>query len=64
MSVSQLSRGEFMHKKDMLQRFLIENASIRGEVVHLDQSFRAIMQQHNYPPIIQKLLGEALVLVS
>jgi molecular chaperone Hsp33 len=53
-----------MKKPDILQRFLFENAPIRGEFVHLEQTFQTIIQQHNYPPLIQRLLGEALVLVS
>jgi molecular chaperone Hsp33 len=53
-----------MNNIDILQRFLIENASIRGELVHLDQSFQTIVHQHKYPPFIQKLLGEALILVA
>lgn len=50
-----------MNDKDTLQRFLFENASVRGEIVHLEDSFTAIMQQHHYPPLIQKILGEMLV---
>jgi molecular chaperone Hsp33 len=50
--------------KDGLQRFLFEDASVRGELVHLNHSFQTIMQKHNYPPLIQRLLGEALVIVS
>jgi molecular chaperone Hsp33 len=53
-----------MNNQDKLQRFLFENAFVRGEIVHLSQSFQMIIQQHDYPPIIQRLLGEALVLVS
>lgn len=53
-----------MNNKDKLQRFLFENASIRGELVHLDTSYDTIASQHGYPPVIKKLLGEALVLVS
>jgi molecular chaperone Hsp33 len=49
-----------MNNKDILQKFLFENAAVRGERVHLDHSFRTIMAQHNYPPVIQHILGEAL----
>ena len=50
-----------MNNKDNLQKFIFENASVRGELVRIDQGFQQIMQQHNYPPAIRQLLGEALV---
>lgn len=52
--------GLEMIKKDTLQRFIFENAPIRGEIVHLHKSFDTIIHQHAYPPPIQRLLGEAL----
>jgi molecular chaperone Hsp33 len=52
-----------MNNKDILQRFLFENASVRGELVHLNTSYLAIMEQHQYPPVIQRLLGETLAVV-
>lgn len=53
-----------MNNKDTLQRFLFEDHAVRGELVHLNQSFETIVNQHAYPKFIQRLLGEALVLVS
>lgn len=53
-----------MTDKDLLQRFLFENAPVRGELVHLNQSYQTIMQQHQYPPVIRQLLGEALAAAS
>ena len=53
-----------MSDTDTLQRFVFEHADIRGEIVHLSASYQAIMQQHQYPPIIQRLLGEALLAVA
>ncbi len=53
-----------MNDKDILQRFLFENAQVRGEIVHLETSFQTIINQHNYPPILQKILGEMLVVVN
>jgi len=49
-----------MNDKDILQRFLFENAPVRGELVHLNESYQAIIQQHPYSPLIRQLLGEAL----
>lgn len=50
-----------MKKTDTLQRFMFEHAHIRGEIAHLDETFKTIMQQQDYPPVIKNLLGEALV---
>ena len=43
---------------DILQRFLFENAPIRGELVHLDVTWQAILERHDYPPVLRDLLGE------
>ncbi len=53
-----------MKNNDTLQKFLFEDMSVRGELAHLDQSFKTIMNQHKYPPSIQRLLGETLVIAS
>jgi len=53
-----------MSNKDVVQNFLFENFPIRGEIVHLNNSFQQIMEQHQYPPLIRRWLGEALVLIS
>lgn len=53
-----------MNNNDILQRFLFENMSVRGEVVRLEESFKTIMQQHQYPQLIQDILGEMLVAAS
>lgn len=50
-----------MVNHDSLQRFIFEHAQIRGEVVHINSSFQTIMQQRTYPPMVQHLLGEAIV---
>lgn len=49
-----------MSTTDSLERFIFDKLPIRGEFVHLQQSFQQILQQHPYPPAIQRLLGEAL----
>lgn len=50
-----------MNKKDIIQRFIIENANVRGEIVNLTDCYQTIIGQHGYPNIIKKLLGETLV---
>lgn len=53
-----------MNNHDIVQNFLFEEYPIRGEIVHLNASFQQIMDQHQYPPLIRRWLGEALVLIS
>ncbi len=48
---------------DSLYRFIFERLGVRGEMVCLDASWRAILERHPYPPTIQRPLGEALASV-
>lgn len=43
---------------DSLQRFLFEHAPIRGERVHLDASWRSVVENHDYPPVLRQMMGE------
>lgn len=45
-------------QSDALHRFLFENAPIRGERVHLDASWRTVLEHHDYPPLLRQLMGE------
>lgn len=45
---------------DVLQRFVFDDAPVRGEYIYLHQSFQEILSQHPYPRPIQQLLGEIL----
>lgn len=47
--------------KDTLQRFLFEQANVRGELVQLEESWRAVLERHDYPEPVRQMLGEALV---
>src|ERR1700693_4927236 len=49
-----------MSTNDTLQRFLFEGAPIRGEVAHLDATWRAVLERHEYPPVLRKVLGELM----
>jgi len=50
-----------MKEADTLQRFIFEDANIRGEIVHIEQTYQTIMSQRDYPPMVKNLLGEAIV---
>ena len=45
---------------DQLQRFSFDNTDIRGEVAHLNASFRDVMKRHQYPKVIAVELGELM----
>ena len=49
-----------MASQDITQRFLFENADVRGEMVSADQSYREILAKHDYPEAVKALLGEML----
>lgn len=49
-----------MTDRDLLQRFIFENAPIRGEFIRLERCYQTIINQHQYPPSVRQLLGEAL----
>ncbi len=46
---------------DSLKRFLFEHAGIRGEIVHLDATWRAVLERRSYPPALRAILGESMV---
>jgi molecular chaperone Hsp33 len=45
---------------DSLQRFLFEQSHVRGELVHLDVAWRAVLERHDYPPALRTVLGELM----
>ncbi|MDP9065964.1 MAG: Hsp33 family molecular chaperone HslO [Pseudomonadota bacterium] len=50
-----------MHDRDSLHRFMFEHFPIRGHLVHLDASWRALIEHRAYPPGILAALGETVV---
>lgn len=45
---------------DIATRFLFEDADVRGESVRLQHSLGAILELHQYPPGVSRLMGEFL----
>jgi molecular chaperone Hsp33 len=45
---------------DSLQRFLFEGAPVRGEIVHLDATWRAVLDRHEYPEPLRAAMGELM----
>jgi len=46
--------------RDSLQRFMFEQAAIRGEIVHLDTTWQAVLERRDYPPLLRNMLGELM----
>ena len=46
--------------RDRTQRFIFEEADIRGEIVQLDDSYRDLVSVHQYAPGVNRLVGEFL----
>jgi molecular chaperone Hsp33 len=44
--------------QDTLQKFIFENAAVRGEFVEISETWREIQARHNYPPAVRTVLGE------
>ncbi len=49
-----------MKDHDSLQRFMFEHAAVRGEIVHLDTTWRAVLERRAYPPVLRDMLGELM----
>jgi len=47
-------------QSDNLQRFIFDNAPVRGEWVHMTESWQHIISRREYPKAIQNLLGEMM----
>lgn len=45
---------------DSLQRFIFEQSHVRGELVHLDAAWRAVLERHDYPSALRTVLGELM----
>jgi len=49
-----------MSKKDILDRFIFDNAPVRGELVQLDQAWQAVISRHDYPEYVRDVLGQCM----
>ncbi|MFH1494919.1 MAG: Hsp33 family molecular chaperone HslO [Pseudomonadota bacterium] len=49
-----------MENRDSLQRFMFEHAAARGEIVHLDTTWQAVLERREYPPVLRGMLGELM----
>ncbi len=54
------SHRPFPLDRDTLTRFLFEHAEVRGDIVRLDATWRAVLARHAYPEPVRHLLGEMM----
>lgn len=45
---------------DLLHRYLFEQYHVRGELVQVNESYNAMLANHNYPDVVKRILGELL----
>ncbi|MGQ0442239.1 MAG: Hsp33 family molecular chaperone HslO [Methylophilaceae bacterium] len=48
------------HSADSLHHFIFENTPIRGNLVHLNQTFHDVLQHQTLPLVLKKALGELM----
>jgi molecular chaperone Hsp33 len=44
---------------DLLHRFLLQRSGVRGVLLQLNETWQAVIARGDYPPALQRLLGEA-----
>jgi molecular chaperone Hsp33 len=49
-----------MPEHDSLRRFIFEHLPVQGRRVHLDASWRAVLERQDYPAPVRALLGQAM----
>lgn len=50
--------------QDSIARFAFANHDVRGELVRLQQSYQSLLKGHDYPSVVQQLLGELMAVTS
>jgi molecular chaperone Hsp33 len=49
-----------VENKDTLQRFIFENAAVRGELVEISNVWKEIQARHDYPLAVRAVLGQTV----
>lgn len=49
---------------DQLHRFVFSEYGVRGEIVALNESYAQVLAAYDYPPFVQRLLGELMAATS
>ena len=48
-------------QQDLLHRYIFDQLDVRGELVQIENTYKEMIANHNYPAPVQTLLGELLV---
>lgn len=46
-------------REDVIQRFLIEDYGVRGQIVRLNQTWQELLSCASYPPLLRQILAQA-----
>ncbi|KJZ07762.1 molecular chaperone Hsp33 [Halomonas sp. S2151] len=49
---------------DQIQRFIIDDTNVRGEVTRLSEAYDEVLKRHEYPAAVNRQLGELLAAVA
>ena len=49
---------------DLLQPFQLDTSNFRGRIVRLSDTLDDILKAHDYPKVVSRLLGDALVVTT
>lgn len=49
---------------NIIRPFQLEESSLRGRIVRIDDVLDDILSQHDYPPLVSQLLGETITLTA
>ncbi len=44
--------------QDTLQKFIFDNAAVRGELIDISATWREVLSRHDYPVAVKKVLGQ------
>ncbi|HEX5340917.1 MAG TPA: Hsp33 family molecular chaperone HslO [Duganella sp.] len=44
--------------QDTLQKFIFDNAAVRGELIDISATWREVLARHHYPVAVKKVLGQ------
>tara|TARA_B100000508_G_C11460102_1_gene278796 strand:- start:793 stop:1770 length:978 start_codon:yes stop_codon:yes gene_type:complete len=59
--------GNLIHKLNVgniIRPFQLEESSLRGRIVRIDDVLDEILNKHDYPPLVSQLLGETITLTA
>lgn len=59
-----MTLGSHIAWDDTVLPFQFDHSDIRGRVVRLDQVLDQVLRQHSYPPVIEALVAEAVLLTA